>query len=81
MGGREGGVKVDFVGGVPAHGSPITQLAVHDSSIQAQQQLHPGTTYQHMSGGDPSAITDLTYQGLKDFHSEYYHPSNARFYS
>lgn len=48
---------------------------------QAQQQLHPGTTYEHMSGGDPSAITDLTYQALKDFHSEYYHPSNARFYS
>ena len=38
---------------------------------QAQQQLHPGTTYEHMSGGDPSAITDLTYQALKDFHSEY----------
>lgn len=35
------------------------------------------TTYHHNSGGDPSAITDLTYEDLVAFHQKYYHPSNA----
>ena len=30
------------------------------------------------SGGDPSRITDLTYQQLKNFHRQNYHPSNAK---
>ena len=39
----------------------------------------PGTTYQNVSGGDPPAIPDLTYRGLKTFHEIFYHPSNSRF--
>ena len=47
----------------------------------AQTELYPGTTYGNVSGGDPEAITDLTWDDLKAFHAKYYHPSNCRFYS
>ncbi|KAL6402058.1 mitochondrial presequence protease [Ilyonectria robusta] len=33
------------------------------------------------SGGDPQKITDLTYEQLKQFHAEHYHPSNAKLFS
>ncbi|MGD2270330.1 MAG: insulinase family protein [Desulfobacterales bacterium] len=43
--------------------------------------LYPGTTYSHNSGGDPAVIPSLTYDQLKAFHRQYYHPSNAFFYT
>ncbi len=43
--------------------------------------LYPDTTYCHNSGGEPSEIPNLTHQDLIDFHSKYYHPANAFFYS
>ncbi len=43
--------------------------------------MYPETTYHFNSGGDPAIIPDLTYQGLKDFHSRHYHPSNAFFFT
>ncbi|HEY7745941.1 MAG TPA: insulinase family protein, partial [Desulfuromonadales bacterium] len=43
--------------------------------------LYPTTTYHHNSGGEPAEIPYLTWEGLKDFHSRYYHPSNAWFYT
>jgi Zn-dependent M16 (insulinase) family peptidase len=33
------------------------------------------------SGGDPQKITDLTYEQLKGFHAENYHPSNAKLFT
>lgn len=36
-------------------------------------------TYRWVSGGDPGAITGLTYEAFLDFHRTYYHPSNCRF--
>jgi len=30
------------------------------------------------SGGDPQKMTDLTYEQLKNFHAEHYHPSNSK---
>ena len=42
--------------------------------------LFPDTTYSCESGGIPDEITDLTYQGLLDFHTKYYHPSNSYIY-
>lgn len=33
------------------------------------------------SGGDPQKITDLTYEQLKHFHAEHYHPSNAKLFT
>lgn len=35
----------------------------------------------HNAGGDPQKMTDLTYDGLKDFHAKHYHPSNAKFFT
>ena len=43
--------------------------------------LYPDTTYCHNSGGEPSKIPELTHRDLIDFHSKYYHPSNAFFYT
>ncbi len=43
--------------------------------------LYPDTTYANNSGGEPSDIPDLTHEGLKAFHAQYYHPSNAFFYT
>ena len=39
--------------------------------------LYPDSTYGFESGGDPSAIPELTQEGFIDFHSRYYHPSNS----
>ncbi len=46
----------------------------------AQRSLFPDTTYGLDSGGDPEHIPDLTWQGLRDFHFRFYHPSNARIF-
>jgi len=45
-----------------------------------QQSLFPDNTYRHDSGGDPTVIPHLTFDQFQDFHSKYYHPSNARFW-
>ena len=47
---------------------------------QSQQALFPDTLYSLDSGGNPQCIPDLTYEAFCDFHSRYYHPSNARFF-
>lgn len=41
----------------------------------------PSHTYGVISGGDPLEIPNLTHEDLVDFHTNYYHPSNAKFYS
>ncbi|MEW6421124.1 MAG: insulinase family protein [Deinococcota bacterium] len=43
--------------------------------------LYPDLTYAHNSGGSPSEIPNLTYEGLRAFHAAHYHPSNAFFYT
>ena len=57
-----------------AMSSPVSQLWQGVSSV-----LFPTTTYHYNSGGEPDAITDLTYQQLLDFYKTHYHPSNAIF--
>lgn len=42
--------------------------------------LFPDTAYGVESGGDPSVIPELTYEGFLDFHRKYYHPSNSYIY-
>ena len=37
--------------------------------------LFPTSTFHYNSGGDPTAIPDLTYEQLKAFHALHYHPS------
>lgn len=42
--------------------------------------LTPDLTYAFNSGGDPKEIPNLTYEGLKEFHGAFYHPSRAIFF-
>ncbi|MDR0781057.1 MAG: insulinase family protein, partial [Pseudomonadales bacterium] len=42
-------------------------------------ELFPTTTYHYNSGGEPTAIPDLSYAGLIAFYRTHYHPSNAIF--
>ena len=44
-----------------------------------QNLAYQGSSYQYNSGGDPLAIPELTYEGLKEFHRKFYHPCNATF--
>ncbi|XP_070700808.1 presequence protease, mitochondrial [Pempheris klunzingeri] len=46
-----------------------------------QNKLYPDNTYSVVSGGEPLAIPDLTWEQLKQFHTTHYHPSNARFFT
>ena len=43
-----------------------------------KQGLFPHNTYVHDSGGDPLSIPTLNFTQFKEYHSAYYHPSNAR---
>ncbi|KAF2266325.1 mitochondrial presequence protease [Lojkania enalia] len=43
--------------------------------IRFQDHLFPDI---NNSGGDPQKITDLTWEQLKRFHSDHYHPSNSK---
>ncbi len=46
----------------------------------SQHALFPDNTYGVDSGGDPRVIPDLTYDAFRQFHTTYYHPSNALIY-
>ncbi|KAL2262588.1 hypothetical protein VTK26DRAFT_853 [Humicola hyalothermophila] len=46
--------------------------------IRFQDHIFPDI---NNSGGDPQKITDLTYEQLKSFHAEHYHPSNAKVFT
>jgi len=48
---------------------------------QLLNNLYPSHTYSYSSGGFPLHIPNLTWENLKIFHAEHYHPSNARFLS
>lgn len=41
------------------------------------KSLYPNTTYSYIAGGDPESIPKLTFEELKEFHKNYYHPSNS----
>ncbi len=55
------------------------------SSVNAQlwqaltRYLFPTSTYHFNSGGEPSAIPQLSYEQLVHFYRTHYHPSNATF--
>lgn len=56
-----------------AYASPDRLLSEY-----SRQSLFPDTCYGHSSGGDPEHITTLTYEQFRQYHQQYYHPSNAR---
>ncbi len=55
-----------------AYSSPESLLSEY-----SQRALFPDTCYGLDSGGDPERIPDLTFARFMDFHTRYYHPSNA----
>ncbi|WP_294159722.1 insulinase family protein [uncultured Selenomonas sp.] len=54
-------------------------LSAPDDLLESRtlQALYPDTTYHYESGGEPTAIPQLTQQMFCDFHARYYHPSNS----
>ena len=46
--------------------------------IRFQDHIFPDI---NNSGGDPQKITDLTYEQLKSFHAQHYHPSNSKLFT
>jgi presequence protease len=58
-----------------AMSNPLRQMTMNVSRV-----LFPGSTYSHNSGGDPEAITDLTYEYFLNFHKKFYHPSNSHIF-
>ncbi len=44
------------------------------------RSLFPDNPYGVDSGGEPEAITSLTYEEFRDFHKMWYHPSNCRIF-
>jgi presequence protease len=57
-----------------AAGNPDRALSMTEAKA-----LLGDTPYRHDSGGDPAAIPELTFEGLRAFHHDHYHPSRARF--
>ncbi len=44
---------------------------------KTMSELFPKTTYYYESGGEPEHITGLSYEQFREFHEQYYHPSNS----
>ena len=47
---------------------------------ECQHAVFPDMLYSLDSGGDPAVIPSLTFEAFREFHANYYHPSNARFF-
>jgi Zn-dependent M16 (insulinase) family peptidase len=58
-----------------AYSSPDTLLSDH-----TMRSLFPDNAYAYDSGGDPKKIPDLTFERFREYHKQYYHPSNAMVY-
>lgn len=67
------GVVYNEMKGVYSSADGVLERAVNEA-------LFPGHPYAEESGGDPDFIPDLTYESYLDFHSRYYHPTNAFLY-
>ena len=50
------------------------------AGLWSVRSLLPGTPYDFESGGDPEIIPDLTLEGLKSFHRNWYSPANCRIF-
>ncbi len=47
---------------------------------ELRRLAYPETCYGYVSGGDPAAIPELTFEKYKAFYTRFYHPSNARIF-
>lgn len=68
----KGIVYNEMKGAMTSHTSRL-----HESLFAA---MFPDLTYGKNSGGDPREIPNLTYEGLLEFHQQYYHPSRCLFF-
>ncbi|MCL2213934.1 MAG: insulinase family protein [Treponema sp.] len=50
------------------------------ANLWSVKAVMPGTPYAFESGGDPEAIPQLTWEGLKEFHRARYSPSNCKIF-
>jgi Zn-dependent M16 (insulinase) family peptidase len=50
------------------------------AGLWSVRSVLPDTPYAFESGGDPEAIPDLTWEGLKEFHRRRYSPANCRIF-
>ncbi|GLE04707.1 hypothetical protein PINS_up013686 [Pythium insidiosum] len=78
---KDGELELQYKGVVYNEMKGVMSDANNLFATKVQQALMEGTIYGHVSGGDPAAIPDLTYEELKAFHAKHYHPSNACFFS
>lgn len=55
-------------------------LSSADDQVENQifHQLFPNTIYAENSGGNPEKIPTLSFEEFRNFHIEFYHPSNSR---
>ena len=74
----EGDGKLVFKGVVYNEMKGQTSDASYLYYIRFQDHIFPDI---NNSGGDPQKMTDLTYENLKDFHAQNYHPSNAKLFT
>lgn len=47
------------------------------SLYHLKDMIYPDNCYRFESGGEPSHVTDLTYEQFRAAHAKYYHPSNS----
>ena len=67
------GVVLNEMRGDYSSPESVTDRHIHE-------MLFRGTAYEYDSGGDPSEITELTFDEFCEAHKTYYHPSNATFF-
>ena len=72
---REGTLRYNGVVFNEMKGALSDPMSVLDDAVNAA--LYPDTAYAHESGGDPRAISALTYEQFLDTHARHYNPSNS----
>ena len=59
----------------------VKRISSHDRLfLNAVCRLLPDTFYAYNAGGDPEAVTELTYAQLRSFYKTYYLPGNSYFF-
>ena len=81
------GTRIDFSGDGPAfNGVVYNEMKGAFGSLntriinELERLLYPDSPYGFVSGGDPKAITDLTYEGFLAAYKTFYHPANSVLY-
>lgn len=81
---KRDGVRMDLKDGhISYNGVVYNEMKNSTSNINSilynsiKQSLYPDTYYKYVAGGEPEAITDLTYEKIIELHDKAYHPSNS----